>query len=507
MKKRCKDLESELATLRSSTFTSISNPMIATDKIFKYLDLEEPTQINQIESQPTTLKRIPGIYEDEDYNIDDILEELKNIVNSAESDMNTEINSVNEKASILELSVGSQTTALRSENYLTTTASQTGITPAVELGEDLRGETSDFPTIFLVEDDQKMECPIEPSFNNRNQMTRTYFGQSVPDNENPLRNKDIMEKSFSSEQDNNMFTKKHFGTSSDEAEEKIQPDILRTIPSMLFQKTWNFVEACSPLYIQESLRSKVATHDISLSRTRPLSMDNLAHVSANNSPMLTASPICGLEMVYNDRYLVDDSSSPLYREPDEMSLALNERTSMSPIDRAASLGDLNVGDLFSFQYSNRGSETKTCKGSKRSQPSEYSVHTNQIKGRQAFNFSNFIPEFLKPNSKPSRQEWQSFQMEKALMKDYRQNFHRHSGQAPSRSSTTSTYGSGSEVQFWPKSFKALPHRNIPQPTNISIRTEQKNCSAPLPSPNQLARGIQMHVNQITKLMDHPSGLY
>ena len=129
------------------------------------------------------------------------------------------------------------------------------------------------------------------------------------------------------------------------------------------------------------------------------------------------------------------------------------------------------------------------------------------------------------------------------MKDYRQHFqHAHLSVAPMR-----PYHSGDDLlemmaaagsppgphpasEFWPPSFQAMPFRNIPnqayhsgdfngvthhRTSSSSSSLEQtqqqagngNNRPVPLPSPNQLARGMQMHVNRMTKLMDHPSGLY
>ena len=136
--------------------------------------------------------------------------------------------------------------------------------------------------------------------------------------------------------------------------------------------------------------------------------------------------------------------------------------------------------------------------------------SREDKSRGAFTFSNLIPAFLKSSFGNSagagggsgrdsaglktRDEWDPFQTEKALMKDYRQHFQAHPAQP----------GSGHHPEFWPASFQALPFRNIPQ-WNVPFNGRAPERATPilLPSPAEL----HMQINRMTKLMDHPAGMY
>ena len=132
--------------------------------------------------------------------------------------------------------------------------------------------------------------------------------------------------------------------------------------------------------------------------------------------------------------------------------------------------------------------------------------------RNTFTFSNLIPAFLKSsfggnsgnsgNSGKSRDDWDAFQAEKALMKDYRQHFQAQPSVAGGSQSPHL------HPEFWPPSFQAMPFRNIPQwnsPFNGRALERDRGRVTPvlLPSPAD----VQMQISRMTKLMDHPAGMY
>ena len=506
MKQRCKELETELATLRSSsaaTSPSTSSMSVGTDT--RPSDTEDPATPRK-DSRQATLKRSSALYDDEDYTIDDVIEELNNIVNSAESDMNTE-NSSNDTASLRDHLVTSGRIPHPPRRAESVPASA-----AVRLGEDLEGETSDYPAVQSDARTGDQDGVLSPD--GRKKLSRTYFGQNSVDErlfqsqegnglDNDRRNTqklhETMERAETSSccasPEDAVDVSDETDRSSDVVEEKIQPDILRTIPSRLFQKSWNVVEACSPLFMENATNATTrcqAAEDLQmLTRTRPVSLDDLARLAADN-PLLIDN-MSSLE--HQDDYPTYDNPPLMYGEPEDMS---EGGMSTSPIDRTASLGDLQIGDVFSFQYSNPGSEAGSRTKKKRTAHDKAS--------RYGFNLANLIPGFLKSSPKPSRQEWEAFQTERALMKDYRQNFRASAGRLPPHMATPMV--PYNDLQFWPATFQALPYRNIPShPINVmtNVRRE-RNRPAPLPSPTQVTRG-KHKVNRGTKLMDHPSGLY
>lgn len=229
--------------------------------------------------------------------------------------------------------------------------------------------------------------------------------------------------------------------------------------------------------------------------------------------------------------------------------------SPEPEQLASRLGDLQVGDVFTFpsghqqlQYGNktmgeRPSSRKSKRDSSESS-SNGSQHNNKpTNTKQPFALSNLLPAWLKSggskgesSSKIPRDEWESFHTpDKSLMKDYRQHFQhppalsvappppiRH----PNDLMMEMMSGGPPPAEFWPPSFQAMPFRNIPPmyhhhhgnggeiPFNLNAgrpdamqQQQQHGRPVPLPSPTQLARGMQMHLNRMSKLMDHPSGLY
>ena len=173
MKQRCKELETELATLRSSsaaTSPSTSSMSVGTDT--RPSDTEDPATPRK-DSRQATLKRSSALYDDEDYTIDDVIEELNNIVNSAESDMNTE-NSSNDTASLRDHLVTSGRIPHPPRRAESVPASA-----AVRLGEDLEGETSDYPAVQSDARTGDQDGVLSPD--GRKKLSRTYFGQNSVD--------------------------------------------------------------------------------------------------------------------------------------------------------------------------------------------------------------------------------------------------------------------------------------------------------------------------------------
>lgn len=224
------------------------------------------------------------------------------------------------------------------------------------------------------------------------------------------------------------------------------------------------------------------------------------------------------EQHQQQRFLMGHSplSQHMFRHPDHF-----RDSTMSPVDPAAHLGDLQVGDVFSFpgQYSGhsgRGS-SRTEHGSRKSKRNQDidGCNTSKPGSRNSFAFASLIPGFIKSSfgssrdssSKSSREEWENFHTDKVLMKDYRQHFQPHQSILPSVLRHSSELDM-SPAEFWPPSFQAMPFRNIPQPlSEADPRRSQRNRSIRVSSPAQIGRGIHSNASRIAKLMDHPSGMY
>lgn len=243
-----------------------------------------------------------------------IFRELNNIVNSAESDMNTE-NST--KSSPSSLSAASSDThskrsnggsyteefvvssflprpSTRSEMSNKTRSSNKNHGNKVQLDSDLCGETSDFSIIIPVNNNGSNQADDDlgsitsslsaggssdagPTEISRKKITRTFFGGGASDMEDD----DDMEdrgRSYPDEDEENCRTTpekkrnkvtrksvRSAGASTtgggglrlrkaDSTEHKIQPDILRTIPTRLFHhKSWDVLEARSPMYASDDM--------------------------------------------------------------------------------------------------------------------------------------------------------------------------------------------------------------------------------------------------------------
>ena len=211
------------------------------------------------------------------------------------------------------------------------------------------------------------------------------------------------------------------------------------------------------------------------------------------------------EIIYDNSFAGIDHSGGQFA----MTLGADDVMDSTLVDPA--LADLQIGDVFSFQNSNhvhpqQHQHIRNAKKAK--QMASESESAREDKSRSAFTFSNLIPAFLKSSFGNSsgggsgrdsagmrhRDEWDPFHTEKALMKDYRQHFQAHP--VPT--------ASGHHPEFWPASFQALPFRNIPQ-WNVPFNGRAPERATPilLPSPAEL----HMQINRMTKLMDHPAGMY
>jgi hypothetical protein len=563
MKKRCADLETELTTMRDThPITSSSSVGIqATD-----IRMEDKLESN---SRPlhdwyhTTGSHMS--YDDEDYDIDDVIEELNNIVNSAESDMNTEKNSSSNCGSTTKDS-GSFTEEHLVPKYLPrppprpeAKKSLTNSPNAVHL-DDLTGETSDFPMATVISgtpesnqisSDSDMDEP-GPTEISRKKITQSFFRQNNKlDNENECEdekafNSSVCESDWDKTQILRRNIRKSFGSVEgssrgisieDMTEDKIKPDILRAIPTRLFHKSWDVLEARSPMYTDDMIinNSSANMQDgpiLPTTRRRHASVDNLNALQRESPifihPMVhhpnlrdrATEEMLMFEHQQQQRFLMGHSplSQHMYRHPEHF-----HDSPMSPVDPTAHLGDLQVGDVFSFpgQYSGHSgrASSRTTDHSSRKSKKNHEIDNNPSNSkpgsRNSFAFASLIPGFIKSSfgssrdssSKSSREEWENFHAEKVLMKDYRQHFQPHQSILPSvlRHSTDLEMN---PAEFWPPSFQAMPFRNIPQQlSDTDPRRSQRNRSIRLSSPTQMGRGIHTNANRIAKLMDHPSGMY
>lgn len=557
MKKRCADLETELTTLRTShpiTTSSSSVGIQATElRMDEKLDDEHYTD----DWYPKAGSQMS--FDDEDYDIDDVIEELNNIVNSAESDMNTEKNSSNSGGTPKDS--GSFTEEHLVPKYLPrppprpdSKRSFAPSPPAVHLDADLNGETSDFPmaTVISVTPDSNhgssdSEMERGPTEISRKKITQSFFRQSdmeEEDDDDKAFDSSVCESDWGKTQILRRNIRKSFrsaegssrGMSIDEmTEEKIQPDILRAIPTRLFHKSWDVLEARSPIYADDMvISSSGQMHNgpiLLSSRRRHASVDNLSN-------MQRESPIFIHPMVHHpnlrdrstdemlmyeqqqQRFLMGHSPMPhhVYRHPEHF------HDPNSPIDSAAHLGDLQIGDVFSFpgQYSGHSSRTSARTENGGSRKNKRHVETDGFTGskpgsRNSFAFANLIPGFIKSSfgsskdssSKSSKEEWETFHSEKTLMKDYRQHFQPHQSIPPVVLRHPNEHHFDiNPAEFWPPSFQAMPFRNIPQQiSNMDPNRSQKTRSIRVSSPNQMSRTVHNNVNRVAKLMDHPSGMY
>lgn len=456
MKKRCADLESELTNLRSaSTASSLS---IGIQTIDVPTDDEAKTRKRgSVETKSTSHMSC----DDEDYDIDDVIEELNNIVNSAESDMNASCSSRSSPEQHLV------------PRYLPRPPPRPDSKPpTLQLDADLNGETSDFPNPTdekreeqnAAVSDSDAEGPTEIS---RKKIARTFFGQDE-------------EKRCESEVESVWTIQDRRRASS--VDEEIQPDILRAIPTRLFHKSWDVLEARSPMYKEDAVQREAPR------RRRHASVDNLCALPRE-------SPVFVHPTVQHPLYDVP----PVYRHP--------ERFMEAPGP------DLQIGDVFAFNGHFPHPPVRPASAMRKSKRSSGSDSpTNKANSRNSFAFSNLIPGFLKSSfakeqtSKGGRDEWEPFHTDKALVRDYRPQYHPAVGVVRQSSDPIPKYDMAPE--FWPASFQALPYRNIPAAHyNAEPNRNERGRSVPLPSPTQLARDIHLHINRISKLMDHPSGLY
>lgn len=347
-------------------------------------------------SRSATMKRSSStpFVEDEDYTIDDVLEELNNIVNSAESDL-TSTDADRDATLVDEAPLEADrrpqppqpVAPLDRSGRSKSTASR-----AFRLGDkDFGGETSDFHSTQAgpaAAASVHGDSLIEPMEHRRCQMPRTYFGQ--------FRNvqSDAVVPTVApppppppSSSDDEVAEGKD-DLSNDVVENKIQPDILRTIPSRLFQKSWNVVEACSPLFLQHEGGGVDGGIDSILQNQQAKS------ASIEDLPRLDQRPTSGDEPV-----MLSTSRSLMRGATPTDQLSDSDSMSMSPVDRAASLGDLHIGDVFSFQYSDAGriiSGSSTGAGSGRFGASSSSGgYAKKSKRDKSFQLTNFIPAFFK----------------------------------------------------------------------------------------------------------------
>lgn len=563
MKKRCADLETELTTLRTSTLnsSSLSVGVQATD-----CGMDEEIFCSWQKAAETTSQMS---CDEEEYDIDDVIEELNNIVNSAESDMNTEkdtsssCNTSKNSGSFIEEHVVIPKYIPRppprpesKRSVVRDPETPTG----VHLDADLTGETSDFPMTGVntpesnpISSDSEMERgPTEIS---RKKITQNFFRQSDDDEEGGGDDDDdkdfdrsVCESDWGKTQILRRNIRKSFRSTGDESrgrsteelsEDKIKPDILRAIPNRLFHKSWDVLEARSPMYSDDMVLAS-SGHDehVMSNRRRHASVDNLSSIQRDSPifvhPMVhhpnvrdpSAEEMMMFEQHHQQRFLMGHHS-PLpyvYRHPEHF-----HDPTLSPIDPAAHLGDLQVGDVFSFpgQYSGVRSGPSRNENRKHSKRQELDSSGNSKSGsRNSFGFSNLIPGFFKSSfgsssrdssSKSSREEWDTFQSEKALTKDYRQNFYPHQPIPPAvLRHPNDQHFDMNPAEFWPPSFQAMPFRNIPQqfntvdPSRIHRPSDQMRVrSNPLSSPT-IQKNRDMHhnnINRIAKLLDHPSGMY
>ena len=553
MKKRCADLETELTTLRITppTTSSSSVGIQATD-----IRMEEKFENDRPLHDWYNTTGSHMSYDDEDYDIDDVIEELNNIVNSAESDMNTEKNS---NCGSTTKDSGSFTEEHLVPKYLPRppprpeSKKSLATSPNAVHLDDLTGETSDFPMATIISitperisSDSDMEPgPTEIS---RKKITQSFFRQSKLDKEKDCEdekafNSSVCESDWDKTQILRRNIRKSFGSvegnnrgiSVEEmTEEKIKPDILRAIPTRLFHKSWDVLEARSPMYTDDMIiPSSGNVQDgpiLPTTRRRHASVDNLNALQRESPifihPMVhhpnlrdrTTEEMLLFEHHQQQRFLMGHSplSQHIYRHPEHF-----RDSPMSPVDPAAHLGDLQVGEIFSFpgQYSGhsgRGSSRTDHSSRKSKRTHEVDSSSNSKPGsRNSFAFASLIPGFIKSSfgssrdssSKSSREEWENFHAEKVLVKDYRQHFQPLQSILPSvlRHSTELEMN---PAEFWPPSFQAMPFRNIPQQlSDTDPRRSQRNRSIRLSSPTQMGRSIHTNANRIAKLMDHPSGMY
>lgn len=556
MKKRCADLETELTSLRTTnsqqTTSSSSVGIQTTDFRMDEKGSEERSSRNWYHTSGSHMS-----CDDEDYDIDDVIEELNNIVNSAESDMNSEKTS--SKSGDSPKDSGSFTEEHLVPKYLPRPPPRpeskrsviTSSPTAVHLDADLTGETSDFPMagVSITPESNQSSCDSDmergPTEISRKKITQNFFREKEDDDDDVDKTFDSsvcesdwgktqilrrnMRKSFGSVKDPDS----HGMSAEDMSEDKIQPDILRAIPTRLFHKSWDVLEARSPMYADDMVISSSAhlqeEHVLLNSRRRHASVDNLSSIQRDSPifihPMVQHPNLRDREEMFmfeqhqqHQRFLMGHHS-PLYRHPEHF-----HDSTVPPVDPTAHLGDLQVGDVFSFpgQYSGHsGRASRADHGSKKNKRQDIDSSGGSKPGsRNSFAFANLIPGFIKSSfgssrdssSKSSREDWETFHTDKALMKDYRQHFHPHQPIPPVvLRHPTEQHFEMNPAEYWPPSFQAMPFRNIPQSFgNVDPSLSQRNRSArSSTSPTQTNRA-NMHsnnMNRIAKLMDHPSGMY
>lgn len=517
MKQRCDELEKQLQELRSLE-GSQNAPVEATKLI---INVGAPEQ----QYQETSSESVSNDDDDEEIDIDDVIEELNNIVSSAESDLNyqSKMNSMADGG-------GGVYFANQSDRY----------------DDDWRPDgRSSAPSSV---GDRRSKPSAD-----KKAMSKTFFGQPSPVQDTVSMSYDEYDENNSmvvssiSRQPSSVSLYKNIALSSGSSrptddersidedvndaveseveEDTIQPDILRTIPSRLFYKSWNVVEARSPLYIHDYIAGDDSDDVVLVSRTRFNSMEHLRRTENNEIGEKVIAPTIQ-SSAYDVNYLAEGYESPVYLQPQSREEHMMDvpLSAINPpdIDRVVSLGDLQVGDVFSFEYANTNKKDSAASKARSKSSKYFHLDLDAKSPRHTFAFSDLLPGFLKSSfhnrgstsssSKVNRSEasvgvsrgetdeaWLALSTEKALMKDYRQHFQ--------RSPIPANRSGQNEAQFWPSSFQALPFRSIPQ-LNKPTTSADPTRLAPSQSPTVIAHSVHTQVSHRTnKLMDHPSGLY
>jgi len=550
MKKRCEDLQEELTTLRSTcSSTSMTSTSSTSSVAIQTTQLQSTSSGHNCSTRSRTRSSSDSDGET-DYDIDDVLRELNDIVDDAECDLRMESSSTGSNTSI-STSVSSCSTSEEELIAIPTlprlpidrkTNRPRAESPhLVRLDCDLNGETSDFPTHSLrANDDSDVEQTTTRI--SRKQMSRIFFGGNVDHQDVDLLNDDdedddvgmeevdpVTEEPEHSSSSVRCSSESTSGSEEQVIEDDIEPDMVRTIPSRHYRSSWNMVEARSPTLRHvtdmdaDDQSPATGAGGAGGRRRRHQSMDNVsdtapaAHQSGNVNAVYIHPTVhhssmedCRSgEIIYDNSYAVDADVSSHF-----VALHAADVIDSAMVDPA--LADLHIGDVFSFHNSNHGShQLPHIRNSKKVKQLTTELDGVRVEDKDAktvrntFTFSNLIPAFLKSsfggnsgNSGKSHDDWDAFQAEKALMKDYRQHFQAQPSVAGGSQSPHL------HPEFWPPSFQAMPFRNIPQwnsPFNGRALERDRGRVTPvlLPSPAD----VQMQISRMTKLMDHPAGMY
>ena len=399
----------------------------------------------------------------------------------------------------------------------------------LHLGLDLCGETSDFNTLRNsnpVSSDSEMFCG--PSEISRKKITAlnalTFNGVCDAETEwddvsitksdckRENRTKKLLSKSNKSlndKQSDRLRVKK----------ENIQPDLLHAVPGQFFNKSWDFLEVCSPVYANNSKTDLINREK---NRRRHASEDNLTSIS-KDVPIFIHPTVHHPSL--QDDLIKIQNQNPFSLDWNKSSIFRSFDQSEASIEVSAHLDALQIGDVFSFpsqlsQVRDVGHIGRDGRKTKQDQLNSWKSN------KQAFVFSSLIPGFLKsfhgnsnsrdlaaaPVSK-NTSEYDHSQANYHVMDDYRQHFHSQAMNSfHSRSNERIENVASSE--FWPASFQALPFRSIPPQYTVDVKrgsdlsrtSDASHNRDPLTSPPQITRKTQM--KKFTKLIDQdPSGLY